>query len=76
MNRERHQNLRPADKKPNEKYGLVLGGGGSKGCYHVGVWQAFNEAGITFDALSGTSIGALVGIFIRETASRRLQTLS
>lgn len=31
MNRERHQNLRPADKKPNEKYGLVLGGGGSKG---------------------------------------------
>lgn len=63
MNRERHQNLRPADKKPNEKYGLVLGGGGSKGCYHVGVWQAFNEAGITFDALSGTSIGALVGIF-------------
>lgn len=59
----KHRNIRPADKQGNEKYGLVLGGGGSKGCYHVGVWQAFNEAGIEFDALTGTSIGALVGIF-------------
>lgn len=53
----------PETKGADDKYGLVLGGGGSKGCYHVGVWQAMNEAGITFDAVTGTSIGALVGIF-------------
>lgn len=43
--------------------GLVLGGGGAKGCYHVGVWQALKENGISFDAVTGTSIGALVGSF-------------
>ncbi len=53
----------PETKKENEKYGLVLGGGGAKGCYHVGVWQAFNDEKIFFDAITGTSIGALVGIF-------------
>lgn len=53
----------PVHKGENDRYGLVLGGGGSKGCYHVGVWTAFNEQGIHFDALSGTSIGALVAIF-------------
>ncbi|GEM_PF-522044 len=49
--------------KPDESYGLVLGGGGSKGCYHVGALQAMSEEKIAFDAISGTSIGALVGIF-------------
>lgn len=61
------EHIRNLPLKPNahgpERYGLVLGGGGSKGCYHVGVWKAMNEAGIRFDALTGTSIGALVGIF-------------
>ncbi len=60
---ERRIQSAPKTKGENDKYGIVLGGGGSKGCYHVGVWQAFNEEGIEFDALSGTSIGALVGIF-------------
>lgn len=41
----------------------MLGGGGAKGCYHVGAWQAFDELGIHFDAVTGTSIGALVGSF-------------
>ncbi|WP_283651191.1 patatin-like phospholipase family protein [Ileibacterium valens] len=48
-------------KKPQK--GLVLGGGGAKGCYHVGAWEAFRELGIRFDAVTGTSIGALVGAF-------------
>ena len=41
--------------------GLVLSGGGAKGAYEVGVWQALHEAGITEDvaAVSGTSIGAV-----------------
>ena len=63
METQNRENRLPFEKKPGQKFGLVLGGGGSKGCYHVGVWQAFNEAGITFDAVTGTSIGALVGIF-------------
>ena len=38
--------------------GLVLSGGGAKGAYEVGVWQALHEAGIAGDvaAVSGTSI--------------------
>lgn len=53
----------PALKSATDHYGLVLGGGGAKGCYHVGVWQAMNEEGLFFDGVTGTSIGALVGIF-------------
>lgn len=55
--------LVPTKKEKEDKYGLVLGGGGAKGCYHVGVWQALNEEKIFFDGVAGTSIGALVGIF-------------
>jgi predicted patatin/cPLA2 family phospholipase len=43
----------------SRKVGLVLAGGGAKGAYHIGAWQAFAEAGIRFSAFSGTSIGAL-----------------
>ncbi|MGN0833158.1 MAG: patatin-like phospholipase family protein [Kiritimatiellia bacterium] len=41
--------------------GLVLSGGGAKGAYEVGVWQALHEAGLDKDitAVSGTSIGAV-----------------
>jgi lysophospholipid hydrolase len=41
--------------------GLVLGGGGARGCAHVGIIQAMNEAGIPIDLIGGTSIGALMG---------------
>ena len=41
--------------------GLVLSGGGAKGAYEVGVWQALEEAGLASNitAISGTSVGAL-----------------
>ena len=41
--------------------GLVLSGGGAKGAYEVGVWQALEEAGVASNitAISGTSVGAL-----------------
>ena len=44
-----------------EPLGLVLSGGGAKGAYEVGVWQAIDEAGLAGDvaAISGTSVGAL-----------------
>lgn len=44
-----------------ESIGLVLSGGGAKGAYEVGVWQALHEAGLAEDVavISGTSIGAV-----------------
>lgn len=41
--------------------GLCLGGGGARGISHVGIIRAFEEVGITFDIIGGTSIGAFVG---------------
>ena len=43
------------------KLGLVLGGGGALGAAHVGVIKAFEELGIVFDYVAGTSAGSLVG---------------
>jgi NTE family protein len=40
---------------------LILEGGGAKGAYHVGAWQALEERGEKFDIVTGTSIGALNG---------------
>lgn len=41
------------------KRALALCGGGSKGSYEMGVWQALRELNIKFDIVCGTSIGAL-----------------
>ena len=42
-------------------YAIALEGGGAKGGYEVGVWQALEEAGVKYNAVSGTSVGALNG---------------
>lgn len=42
--------------------GLVLGGGGARGFFHIGVIKAIKEKGIKIDSIAGTSIGAIVGI--------------
>jgi NTE family protein len=42
--------------------GLALAGGGAKGMAHFGVLQALDEAGLSFDTMSGTSAGAMAGI--------------
>lgn len=41
------------------KRALVLNGGGSRGAYEIGAWQAIDELGVRFDGVYGTSIGAL-----------------
>ena len=43
------------------KLGLALGGGGAKGFAHLGVLETLTEAGVEFDVIAGTSIGALIG---------------
>ncbi len=58
------------------KIGIALGGGGAKGYAHIGVLGAFSEAGIEFDAVSGTSIGALVGAVYAAGKLSRLEDVS
>ena len=41
--------------------GLVLGGGGARGCSHVGMIRAILEAGIPIDRVAGVSIGSFMG---------------
>lgn len=45
------------------KIGLALGSGGAKGFAHIGAIKAFEEHGIRFDMVAGTSIGSIVGAF-------------
>lgn len=47
-------------------YGIVLGGGGAKGGYEVGVWKALMELNIPIEAVAGTSVGALNGAIIAQ----------
>lgn len=46
------------------KYSLVLEGGGAKGAYQIGVVKALREAGFEFDAITGTSIGAINAAYL------------
>ncbi|OGT34808.1 MAG: hypothetical protein A2W28_10985 [Gammaproteobacteria bacterium RBG_16_51_14] len=40
---------------------VVLGGGGARGCAHIGLIRALQELHIPIDAIGGTSIGAAIG---------------
>ncbi len=44
-----------------KKFGLALGGGGSRGVAHVGVIKALEEEGLKPDFISGCSMGSVVG---------------
>ena len=48
------------------KTALVLSGGGSRGAYQCGVWQALVELGIKIDIVVGVSVGALNGSMVVE----------
>ena len=43
---------------------LVLAGGGARGSYHIGAWQALTELGYKFDIVTGTSVGSLNGTLV------------
>lgn len=44
-----------------KRIGLVLSGGAARGLSHIGVIRALQEQGIEVDAISGTSMGAIIG---------------
>lgn len=48
----------------NRKTALVLSGGGSRGAYQCGVWQALTELGIKIDIVVGVSVGAINGSMV------------
>ena len=50
-------------KHKKVKIGLALGGGGARGFAHLGAIKAFEEYGLKFDFVAGTSAGSLVGAF-------------
>jgi NTE family protein len=57
--------------------GLVLAGGGGRGAYQIGAWQALRELGLDqrIGAVSGTSVGALNGALFAQgnfKAARRV----
>lgn len=43
--------------------GIALGSGGAKGFAELGALKAFEENGIEFDVVAGTSIGSVIGAF-------------
>ena len=45
--------------RKKHKIGLCLSGGGTRGLTYIGVFRAFEQYGIKFDAVAGTSIGSL-----------------
>ena len=53
------RDLSPAPAHPT--VAIALGGGGARGLGHILVLEALDELGITPIAMSGTSIGAIVG---------------
>ena len=50
-----------AAQQPGPRIGVVLSGGAAKGLAHIGVLQVLERAGVPVDAITGTSMGALVG---------------
>lgn len=47
--------------KYKKKIAIALGSGGAKGFVHLGALKAFEEEGISFDIITGASIGSIVG---------------
>lgn len=53
-------------KTSEKKTALVLSGGGSRGAYEAGAWQALTELGIRIDIVTGTSVGAINGAMVAQ----------
>lgn len=51
------------------RIGLALGGGGVRGAAHLGALSVLERAGVSFDVVAGTSIGAVVGAGVAARVS-------
>jgi len=49
-----------------EKTALVLAGGGARGAYEAGAWQALTELGIDIDIVTGASVGSINGAMVSQ----------
>ncbi len=58
-----------------EKRAIVLGGGGSRGAYQIGVWRALRELGIDYQIVTGASVGALNGVMMVQRDYDRAEQL-
>lgn len=47
-------------------YGLVLEGGGTRGAYQIGAYEALMDLGIEIKGIAGTSIGAINGAMFAQ----------
>ncbi len=57
------------------KTALVLSGGGSRGGYQCGVWQALEELDINIDIVIGVSVGAINGSMVVQGDSIKTANL-
>ncbi len=69
LNEKRERLLKSGKLHKRGKVALCLGGGGARGFAHVGAIKAFNERGVKFDMVVGTSAGSLVGALYAGGAS-------
>lgn len=58
-----------ATYKNPKSVSLVLSGGGARGVIHLGVLKAFEDANISISAISGTSIGSIIGAMYAQGLS-------
>ncbi|XP_066474639.1 patatin-like phospholipase domain-containing protein 6 isoform X1 [Tiliqua scincoides] len=69
-NADRHSDFsRLARVLTGNTIALVLGGGGARGCSHIGVIKAMEESGLPIDLIGGTSIGSFIGALYAEERS-------
>lgn len=59
------------------KLGLTLSGGGGKGAYQIGVWQAMRDLGLDsqLSAIAGTSVGGLNGAMFAQNKFEQARNL-
>lgn len=51
----------PTTTKPTLEIALALSGGAARGSFHLGFIEALQESNVSIKAISGTSVGAVVG---------------
>jgi NTE family protein len=68
---------RSVESQDRVKVGVALGGGGARGLAHIGVLKAFEESDVPVDAMTGTSVGALIGaLYAAGVSTAKMEQMS